>query len=161
MGDFLPAKLGMDSGEKPIFMRIQKTYPADEHMIFLFENGKGVRVPLSAYETKAVRRKLQGAYSDASPIVAVFYEEKDKPIDIMLFNSAERAIIFKSSLIPEKSTRTAGGVSLMTLKKGQKVTKATVDLDEQDDKGYRKYKLPATGTLLAEKDIKAMQLKID
>ena len=160
MGEFLPAKLGMDAGEKPIFMRILNGYSPDENMIFIFENGKGVRVPMSAYETKAVRRKLQGAYSDASPIVAAFHEGKD-PVDIMMVNSADRAIIFKSSLIPQKTTRTAGGVALMTLKKGQTVTGATIDLAEQDDKGYRKYKLPASGTLLAEKDISAMQLKIE
>ena len=160
MGEFIPAKLGMESGEKPIFMRIFNGYSPDENMIFLFENGKGVRVPMSAYETKATRRKLQGAYSDASPIVAAFHEGKD-PVDIMMVNSADRAIIFKSSLIPQKATRTAGGVSLMTLKKGQKVVSATVDLADQDDKGYRKYKLPATGTLLAEKDIRAMQLTIE
>ena len=160
MGEFLPAKLGMESGEKPIFMRIFSGYSANENMIFIFENGKGVRIPMTAYETKAVRRKLQGAYSDASPLVAAFLEDKD-PIDIMMVNSADRAIIFKSSLIPQKTTRTAGGVSLMTLKKGQKVVNARIDLADQDDKGYRKYKLPATGTLLAEKDISAMQIKID
>ena len=160
MGEFLPAKLGMDAGEKPIFMRLFSGYSPDENMIFIFENGKGVRVPMSAYETKAVRRKLQGAYSDASPIVAAFHEGKD-PVDIMMINSADRAIIFKSSLIPQKTTRTAGGVALMTLKKGQTVVSATIDLAEQDDKGYRKYKLPASGTLLAEKDISAMQLKIE
>ena len=161
MGEFVPAKLGMESGEKPVFMRVQPSYPEDEHVIFIFENGKGVRVPLSAYETKAVRRKLQGAYSDASPLVAVFYEEKDKPVDIMMINSADRAIVFKSSLIPIKTTRTAGGVSLMTLKKDQRVTGASLLADKQDDKGYRKLKLPATGTLLADKDIKNMQLKFD
>jgi len=161
MGDFVPAKLGMETGEKPVFMRVQKDYPENEHIIFIFENGKGVRVPLSAYETKAVRRKLQGAYSDASPLVAVFYEEKDKPIDIMMINSADRAIVFKSSLIPIKTTRTAGGVSLMTLKKDQKIIGAKQLTDKQEDKGYRKLKLPATGTLLAEKDIQAMQLKFD
>lgn len=160
MGEFLPAKLGMESGEKPIFMRIFNGYSENENMIFIFENGKGVRIPMTAYETKAVRRKLQGAYSDASPIVAAFLEGKD-PVDIMMFNSADRAIIFKSSLIPQKTTRTAGGVSLMTLKKGQKVVNARIDLADQDDKGYRKYKLPATGTLLAEKDISAMQIKMD
>ena len=160
MGEFLPAKLGMDAGEKPIFMRLFNGYSPDENMIFIFENGKGVRVPMSAYETKAVRRKLQGAYSDASPIVAAFHEGKD-PVDIMMINSADRAIIFKSSLIPQKTTRSAGGVALMTLKKGQTVVSATIDLAEQDDKGYRKYKLPASGTLLAEKDISAMQLKIE
>ena len=131
-------------------------------MIFIFQNGKGVRVPLSAYETKAVRRKLQGAYSDASPIVAAFYEENNKPIDIMMVNSADRAIVFKSSLIPEKSTRTAGGVSLMTLKKDQIVTSAVSEFqDKEDTKGYRKLKLPAAGALLSEKDIMAMQLKIE
>ena len=161
MGEFVPAKLGMETGERPVFMRVQPKYPEDEHVIFLFENGKGVRVPLSAYETKAVRRKLQGAYSDASPLVAVFYEEKDKPVDIMMVNSADRAIVFKSSLIPIKATRTAGGVSLMTLKKDQRVISASLLADKQDDKGYRKLKLPATGTLLADKDIKNLQLKFD
>ena len=159
MGEFIPAKLGMEAGEKPIFMRVFSGFSADENMIFLFENGKGVRVPMNAYETKATRRKLQGAYSDASPIVAAFHEGKE-PVDIMLVNSADRAIVFKSSLIPQKTTRTAGGVALMTLKKGQTVTSATI-FGDQDDKGYRKYKLPATGTLLAEKDIRAMQITIE
>ncbi len=163
-GIYIPAVLDMETeaGEKPIFMRVQSSYPENEHMIFIFQNGKGVRVPLSAYETKAVRRKLQGAYSDASPIVAAFYEENNKPIDIMMVNSADRAIVFKSSLIPEKSTRTAGGVSLMTLKKDQIVTSAVSEFqDKEDTKGYRKLKLPAAGALLSEKDIMAMQLKIE
>ena len=49
----------------------------------------------------------------------------------------------------------------MTLKKGQTVTSATTALADQDDKGYRKLKLPAIGTVIAEKDIHAMQLKIE
>ena len=66
MGDYIPAKLNMDEGEKPVFMRIQKGYPAGENFVFIFENGKGVRVPVSAYETKGNRRKLVNAYSSAS-----------------------------------------------------------------------------------------------
>ena len=161
MGDFIPAKLGMDSGEKPIFMRVQSTYPANEHMVFIFENGKGVRVPLSAYETKGTRRKLVGAYSDASPIVAAFYE-KD-PVDIMMISTNERAIIFKSSLIPVKTTRSSSGVTLMNVKKGHKVREALINFGDryEDTKGYKKIKLPAAGTLLAEKDIKKMQLKFE
>ena len=49
----------------------------------------------------------------------------------------------------------------MTLKKEQIITSATTDLADQDDKGYRKLKLPAIGTAIAEKDIRAMQLKIE
>ena len=159
MGDFIPAKLGMDSGEKPIFMKLYAPPTEDENMIFIFENGKGVRVPLSAYETKATRKKLIGAYSDASPIVAVLYEKE--AYDIMMISSDDKAIIFKTSLIPLKTTRTSSGVTLMTLKKGSTVTSVLSDFSEkaEDTKGYRKYKLPATGTLLAEKDIKKQQLK--
>lgn len=148
MGAFIPAELGMDNGEKPIFMKVQDSYPDNENMVFIFENGKGVKVPMSSYDTKGTRRKLQNAYSDVSPIVAVFYEKE--PFEIMMINSAKKAIIFKSSLIPVKTTRSAGGVTLMTLKKDQKIVSAISDEKEkfEDTKGYRKYKLPATGTNL-------------
>ena len=149
MGAFIPAELGMESGEKPIFMKVQTSYPENENMVFIFENGKGVKVPMSAYDTKGTRRKLQGAYSSASPIVAAFYEKE--PFEIMMTSSANRAIIFKSSLIPVKTTRSAGGVTLMTLKKDQKIVAAVSDANGkfEDTKGYRKYKLPAIGTVIS------------
>ena len=40
MGEFLPSKLGMEEGEKPIFMRLQPSYPEDESFVYIFENGK-------------------------------------------------------------------------------------------------------------------------
>jgi DNA gyrase subunit A len=132
-------------------------------MVFLFENGKGVRVPVSSYVTKSNRRKLTGACSSASPLVAVFCEKKGEPLDILLISSAYRAILIKSSLIPLMATRTSGGNQLMTLKKGQTVTEACIDFDGrfQNVKSYRKLKLPAAGTLLEEKDINIQQMKIE
>ena len=149
MGAFIPAELGMENGEKPIFMKVQNEYPENENMVFIFENGKGVRVPISAYDTKGTRRKLQGAYSAVSPIVAAFYEKE--PFEIMMISSADRAIVFKSTLIPVKTTRSAGGVTLMTLKKDQKIVSASADFAEKfgDTKGYKKLKLPAVGTILS------------
>ena len=163
MGDFLPAKLGMDDGEKPVFMRVQKGYPANENFVFIFENGKGVRVPVSNYETKGNRKKLVKAYSDLSPICGVFYEKEKEPFEIMLVSNADRAIILKTSLIPVKATKTAAGVTLMTLKKGQKLVRALSDFESvyENAKGYRKLKIPASGQLLAEKDIRKQQLSID
>ena len=79
MGEYLPAKLGMDDGEKPMFMRVQSGYPDNEYFVFIFENGKGVRIPASTYETKGNRRKLINAYSTASPLCGVFYETKTIP----------------------------------------------------------------------------------
>ena len=163
MGDYLPAKLGMDENEKPVFMIVQKGYPADDHFVFIFKNGKGVRVPASAYETKGNRRKLVNAYSSASPICGVFYEQKNSPLEIMLVNNVDRAIIIKTSLIPEKATKTSGGVTLMTMKKGQELVSAVSNFDEKYDnlKGYRKLKIPASGQLLADDDLKVLQIKID
>jgi DNA gyrase subunit A len=161
MGEFLPAKLGMDDGEKPVFMRVQKDYPEHEHFVYIFENGKGVRVPASCYETKGNRRKLVGAYSAASPICAVFYEIEKDPYEILLVSDAERAISIKTSLIPVKTTRSSGGVTLMTMKKNNKLLYATDKIPEAYSKGYKKLKIPASGTTIPDSDLSALQLSFD
>ena len=148
LGDFLPAKLGMADGEKPIFMKMIAPDLEKHNMIYIFANGKGVRVGLGNYQFRSSRKKLSGVYSDASPIVAAILE--DKPKDIILVSDQNKAITIKSALIPEKSTRTAGGVALFTLK-----GKATVVYAEETEKSiypdpqnYRKIKIPATGSTM-------------
>ena len=163
MADYLPTKLKMDEGERPIYMELRKEYPEGENYVFVFANGKAVRVPVTNYVTKGNRRKLTGAYSDTSPIVAVFLETDKKPVDILMISSADRAILVKSTLIPLKTTRTSQGVQVMQLKKDQTVVRALVNFGEsfQNVKSYRKLKIPATGILLEEKNIAIQQLKID
>ena len=163
MGDYLNTKLKMDEGEKPIYMEVRKEYPEGENYIFVFENGKAVRVPVTAYVTKGNRRKLTGAYSETSPIVAVFTDTDKKPIDILMISSLDRAILVKSTLIPVKTTRTSGGVQIMTLKKGAILAKAVSDFGDsyQNVKSYRKLKVPASGTLLEEKNVEIQQIKMD
>ena len=148
LGDYLPVTLKMDPDEKPILMNIQNKYPEKENFVFIFENGKGVRISAANYEITGNRRKITSAFSKSSPIVAAFYEKA--PMDIMLVSSENRAIVIKSSLIPQMSTRTSGGVTLMTLKKGQTITRATTDLDAIPDgaKSLKKIKIPATGVAL-------------
>ena len=160
MGEFLPSKLGMEEGEKPIFMRLQAGYPEDENFVYIFENGKGVRVPASSYETKGNRKKLINAYSSASPIVAVFYEAEKEPYDILLLSSAEKAITFKSSLITKKATRTSGGTTLINMRKNDRVIFATADIPEAYSKGYKKLKLPAAGVTIPDSDLSELQLSI-
>ncbi len=161
MGEFIPAKLGMQNGERPMLMNVQNSYSDKEYFVYIFENGKGVRVPASAYEVKSARRKLVGVYSDASPLVAAFYEKE--PFEIMLISDQDRAIVIKTSLIPEKATKSSGGVTLMTLKNKQKLVAAYSSFSDiiSDSKGYKKIKIPATGVLLEDKDIVKQQLKIE
>ena len=164
MGTFLNAELKMDSDERPVYMHVQNAYPEGENMVFLFENGKGVRIPITAYETKGNRKKLTGAFSSKSPIVGIFHEVEKNPFEIMLVSDADRAIVFKTSLIPVQSTRTSGGVTLMSFGRREKAVKEVIDDFTSvygDPKGYRKHKLPATGVLLNEKNVEAMQLSMD
>ncbi len=153
LGDFIPAKLGFDAGERCIAMKTVSSWNEEKGLFaILFENGKGVRVPVSAYATKSNRRKLTGAYSDASPCVGIFYVTEDAPKDLLLVSSAQKAMVFSSSLIPQKTTRTSSGVSLMTLKKGQTVTGAALadTVSIPAELKLRKLKLPAPGASLPE-----------
>ena len=145
LGDYLPVTLKMDPEEKPILMNIQNKYPAKEHFVFIFENGKGVRISAANYEITGNRRKITSAFSKNSPVVAAFYEKA--PMDIMLVSSDQRAIVIKSTLIPVMSTRTSGGSTLMSLKKGTKLVRATNDPSAMPDgeKSLKKIKIPATG----------------
>ena len=161
LGDYIPAKLGFDEGERAVYMKVVDSYTEKHNMIYIFENGKGVKVPMSAYETKGNRKKLTGAYSTKSPLAAAFYEEE--PFNIALVSDAKRAILFSTKLIPVKPTRSAGGVTLFSLKKGQKIAAAFREADSpyESISKYRKIKLPATGSLLEEFDINAQQVKMD
>ena len=56
LGDYLPAKLGMDEGESVMGMVLPGDYSG--YMIFFFENGKAAKVELSAYKTTSNRRRF-------------------------------------------------------------------------------------------------------
>lgn len=145
LGDYLAAKLGFDEDEHPIMMKAITEYDPQDNFIFLFENGKGVKIPASAYETKTNRRRLTGAFSDASPVAAILYEHE--PMDILLENTVGRAILINSTLIPQKTTRTSAGSILFTMKDDIKVEFVTAgnQIDMEKASKCRKHKIPATG----------------
>ncbi len=148
LGEYIPAKLGFEEGEKVVFMKVLNEYNENHKFVFVFENGKGVKVPVTAYETKSNRRKITGAYSSASAIVGVFYE--DEPFDLLLLSDSNKAILINTKLITEKTTRTSQGTSLFKLKPKQKVERVYRDFESryENAKKCRKIKVPATGSQL-------------
>lgn len=76
LGEYVPAKLGMDEGENAVYMVATKDYKG--MLLFAFENGKLAKVPLEAYQTKTNRKKLTGAYSDKSPLAGMVFFTEDK-----------------------------------------------------------------------------------
>ncbi len=161
LGEYLPAHLNFDEGERPILLKALTEYNPEHAIVFIFENGRGVRIPLSAYETKSNRRKLSGAFSDASPVVAAVYD--DGAQDLLLMTNAGRAVLLSSALIPLKTTRTAAGVTLVTLKAGQKITDVVTGEGLAAFDGAakcRKNKIPATPMTLPSIESGKAQLSL-
>ena len=149
LGDYLPAKLGMDAGETPVCMVVTTDYQGD--LLFAFENGKVARVPLSAYATKTRRRKLARAYSDKSRLVQVLHLTGEQEL---LFTSTDtRMLLVHSGLIPAKVTKDSQGVAVMTLKKKQLLASAQLYQGNfADPKRYTVRTLPGAGALPKDGD---------
>ena len=143
MGDYIPAKLSFDDGETIALTVVLDNY--DGYMVFVFENGKIAKVPISAYETKTNRKKLAKAYSDKSQLVDMFYINEHA--EIMLRSTNGRMIIFNTALLMPKATRDTIGVQVMTLKANANVEKAFV-VDGKSLDNLLKYvvkSIPAAG----------------
>ena len=152
MGDYVPTKLSMDDDEHVVYCKVVYELNPKHHMVYIFENGKGLRVSLGAYEAKSRRRKISGAYSNESPLAGAVYEG-DKPEKIFIRSDAGRGMLIKSDLVPEKATRTAAGVQIMKLpKKGVKVDLVTDRIDDvgPDALKCKKLALPSTGSPLEQ-----------
>ena len=150
MGEYVPTKLGMDDDEHVVSCKMIYELNPNHHMVYIFENGKGLRVSLGAYEAKSRRRKITGAYSSESPLAGAIYEG-DKPVSLFIRSDGGRGMLIKSALVPEKATRTSQGVQIMKLpKKGVKVDLVTDRIDDigQDALKCKKLALPSTGSPL-------------
>ncbi|MBR4099319.1 MAG: topoisomerase IV [Clostridium sp.] len=150
LGDYLPTKLGMDPEEKAVWACIPGDYTA--HVLFFFENGKVARVELSSYQTQTKRRKLTGAYSDKSPLVAARLVTED--LEMAVISTEGRCAVFHTAALAPKTTRNTQGVNVMTLKPKYRVEKV-LPLGETaivNTARYRARSLPVSGSLLKEED---------
>lgn len=150
-GDYVAAKLEMEQDETAVYMAVTDSYKG--FMMFFFENGKAAKVEMSAYATKTKRKKLIKAFSDKSPVVSFLYIEEDK--EIVLKSSAGRLLLVNTAVILPKTTKDTIGVSVMTLKKGQKLFGVRDYIEGEFAKPYR-YKsknLPAAGALPSADDV--------
>lgn len=154
MGDYVPAKLGMEDGEMPIYMAVTEKF--SEMLVIFFKNGKCAKIPLSSFETKTKRKVLLNAYSDLSPVVAMFTITDDS--DFVLKSTAGKVIMFNTALILAKSARDTQGVQVMRLTKAELAAAYPADSVEIEDmERFRIKTVPAAG-LLSDDDIDQMKL---
>ena len=158
LGDYLPARLGMDEGESVVYMVLPGDYRG--WMLFFFENGKAAKVELSAYRTTSNRRKLTGAYSDKSPLRTALCLRED--CELAVYSTEPRVLVFSTALLGSKTTRATQGVAVLTLKK-----KFTLDYACPAEvtgianlARYRARSLPAVGALLKAEDSDEKQISL-
>ena len=152
MGDYVAGKLGMDTGEVPVYMALYTKY--EGYMLFVFENGKAAKVEMGSYETKTRRKKLTGAFSTKSPLVYAAYLPQDA--ELLLRSSASRMLIFNTAMILPKAARDTQGVQVMTLsKKGARVVEAAPYEAGMvpNDHRLRTKNLPATGGIVRDLEV--------
>ena len=157
LGDYIPAKLGMEEGENAIYMAVTKDYAG--YMLFFFENGKAAKVDMSAYATKTNRRKLLGAYNDKSPVVSAAYVMQDE--EFLLTSSQGRMLLLHTGAIQSKATRSTQGVAVMTFRKGSRLLKAEKYEEDmlKNPNRYRK-NIPAAGSMPTAEDTAGEQMKL-
>ena len=159
LGDYLPTKLKMDAGENVIFMVLPGLDYAGS-LLFFYENGKVARIEMKAYQTASNRRKLTGAYSDKSPLACI--RRLDEDCELAVYSNEPRCLIFHTALLAPKTTRSAQGVAVMTLK--PKYHLETVLLSEETSitnrTRYRVRAIPAAGALVREEDSEDQQISL-
>lgn len=157
LGDYIPAKLSFDEGEKVVSAVILKNYEGG--LVLFFENGRAVKIPTSVYQTKTNRRKLTSAFYDGSPLVAVFKAGTAK--EYLLRADNARALLVGEAQISEKTTRTSYGATVFTLKKDARIVSVVPYNDAcpkliKENK-YRKDKLPSAGVVFEDFDAELNQ----
>ena len=158
LGTYLPGKLSMDEGEKVKAVICPGDYK--KNLLLFFENGKAARLEAATYETKTNRKKLINAYSDKSPLAAAFTISED--INVAMFSSDGRAMVFNTSLLQLKTSRSTQGVAVMSLKKNHRLVTAA-PLEETVIKNVSRYRvrsLPAAGALLRDEDRGETQMSL-
>ena len=157
LGEYIPAKLGMDEGENAIYMAVTKDYSG--YMLFFFENGKVAKVNMESYATKTNRRKLLGAYSDKSPAASIAYIQED--CEFLLTSAQGRMLLMHTGAVQPKTTRNTQGVAAMTLRKGGRLLRAVPYAEgmlKKPDR-YRK-NIPALGALPTPEETEGEQLTL-
>lgn len=143
LGEYMNNVLGLEEGESVIYAALMDP----EAEVFIgFKNGKCARFPMSVYETKQNRKKLVKAFSDKSPVIAIFILKE--PARFGMLSNRNKLLIFGSDAVPLKTTKTTQGVQVQRLSsRAEAVCLDHVEnyhLETEKGFGYRSG-LPAAG----------------
>lgn len=158
LGEYLQNLLGLEENEEIIYITATDDYSGT--MLFVYENGKAARIEMKSYETKTNRKKLANAYCDKSRLAYISFLQEET--ELVARSSIDKVLVFDTSNIPVKTTRTSQGVQVMKSKKGSRLVEVK-PLEETGIKNpdyYRTKNIPAVGKYLRDCDYDSKQASL-
>lgn len=132
LGEYLPSLLGLKD-ENVMFTTVTSDYTGN--LIIGFEDGKVAKIELSAYYTKQNRSMLKNAYADKK---ALFFNHTHKDFDMLAISSIDKVLVFNTSMINSKTSKTTIGVQVQKSKNDSYVVSYnTIEGTDADMEYYR------------------------
>ena len=158
LGTYLPTLLKLEEGESILDMIDPGDYSGT--VLLAFANGKAAHIPVSVWQTKTYRKKLIGAFSDKSPLIGVALLSEEA--DLVVYTDDMRALVFHSSLIPVKPTRSGQGNTVASLRGKKQISRLQLLSEAQikDVSRYRARSLPKSPVLLKPEDAGEEQMSL-
>ncbi|MCH5186898.1 MAG: topoisomerase IV [Oscillospiraceae bacterium] len=156
MGDYLPNILGMEEGERIVFAT--PAYDYKGFMLFAFDSGKVAKIDMNSYATKTNRKRLTGAYGSGNLIGCLYIPEER---DVALISTIDKCVVFNTANILTKTSRTAQGVQILTLRRKSLLKAMFLPEDAlKTPDSYRAKSLPSSGYYLKGEDGASEQLTL-
>lgn len=124
LGEYLPSLLELEN-EQVLFTTVTKDYTGN--LLIGFSDGKVAKIDLSAYETKTNRSMLKNAYASKK---ALYFNHIHEDIDLVAWSSIDKILVFNTSMINSKTSKTTIGVQAMKSKNDSFVYKY-IDVKEE------------------------------
>ncbi|MDD2427898.1 MAG: DNA gyrase subunit A, partial [Eubacteriales bacterium] len=163
LGEYTPNLLDLEEGERVVCVHAASE-PFEGEFLAVFANGKGVRFEASHYETKQNRRKLVKAFNDSSEIRLIRFLAEDQNPSFALQTEKGKMLIFDSSQVTQKKTRSAQGAAIIRGAKKDPIIKVVpfeqIKAEIEDEEYYRVQNLPGSGRYIREKTLEGRQLSL-
>jgi DNA gyrase subunit A len=129
IGDFLPNLLPLEKNESIIGMLTTNQYKGSA--VYVFENSKIAKIPLTSFETKTNRIKLSNAITQENGKVLLISQITDD-VDIELTDCFDKTKIVNTKDINSKASKNTIGITSWNCKKvGFSVVSAKTSIDNK------------------------------
>lgn len=151
LGEYLPNIIS-ETDEEILYVTVTSDYKG--YLVIGFDDGKVAKIDLKAYETKQNRSMLKNAYANKK---AIYWNVINEDIELLSLSSIDKALVFNTSMINPKSSKTTIGVQVMKSKNDSFVkTYAEINDINEDVLSYYRTSNAGVGKYLKKEDVNVL-----